>query len=479
MTVQAAAKLISVNRDAQTMLKLTPMTDSPAGTNVAFPGLCRWVRARMNARRSKGTAAVLGDWGRRFALATLICAGAPISAWAQPVELGASVETLLDLARAQSPDLAAMRYEADAAAQRVQPAGALADPVLRVELEDIGRGSGSNPLPTRIGATKYTLMQPLPAWGKRDLRREVAAADAAQSSARAAASWTELAARIKTAYARYYLAAGTERLTLEILDLNSRLEQIAQARYAGGLAAQQDAIRAQVEQTALRSELIALDSEKRQLRVRLNALLAREGTAPLAEPRALRPLPAQTVFDAPAIAERARAVNPLLLAEEARLRGAEKNRELTLRNRYPDFLVGVSPTQTGSRISSWGVMFEMNIPLQQATRRAQENEAEAMIGAARSRVQALANQLLGELAENLAGIDAARRTEALATTQLLPQSELSLRSALAAYENGRVDFATLLDAQRQIRKARQDRLKAQVEGQLRLAEIERILGEDL
>ena len=417
-----------------------------------------------------------------FLLAGLIVAGVSVSAGAQSVELGASVESLLDYARARNPELAMTRYEADAAAQRVQPAGALADPVLRVELEDINR-SGSVPgigqLPNRIGAAKYTLMQPLPAWGKRDLRRDVASADAVQASARAAVTWTELAARIKTAYARYYLAAGTERITLEIVDLNSRLEQVAQARYAGGLATQQDAIRAQVEETALRSELIALDSEKRQLRARLNALLARDSSAALAEPKVLRPLPALAVLDAVSIAQRARAVNPSLQVEEARLRAAERNRELTLRNRYPDFLVGVSPTQTGARISSWGVMVEMNIPLQQTSRRSQESEAEALVGAARSRAQAVANTLLGDLAENLAGVDAARRAEALTTTTLLPQSELSLRSSLAAYENGRVDFTTLLEAQRQIRKARQELLKAQVDARLRLFEVERILGEDL
>jgi outer membrane protein TolC len=124
-------------------------------------------------------------------------------------------------------------------------------------------------------------------------------------------------------------------------------------------------------------------------------------------------------------------------------------------------------------------MLEMNIPLQQESRRSQEREAEAMVSAARSRTEALSNQLLGDLAGNLAALDAARRTEALMRTQLLPQSDLSLQSALAAYETGKVDFATLLDAQRQIRKARQDILKAQVDAQMRLADIERILGEDL
>jgi outer membrane protein TolC len=87
--------------------------------------------------------------------------------------------------------------------------------------------------------------------------------------------------------------------------------------------------------------------------------------------------------------------------------------------------------------------------------------------------------LLGDLAGSLAALDGARRTATLVETQLLPQSELSLRAALAAYENGRADFATLLDAQRQIRKAQMDHLKAQAEAQMRLAEIERIVGEDL
>ncbi|OUM00435.1 TolC family protein [Variovorax sp. JS1663] len=419
---------------------------------------------------------------RRLVLGALIGIGAVLSASAQPAALGASVDSLLDHARGHNPELAAMRLEAVAATQRVQPAGALPDPVLRVELENInnyGNDARPNLLPARVGDTKYTVIQPLPAWGKRDLRRDVAAADAQQAGARAAATWSELAARIKAAYAQYYLAAANVRLTQEILDLMARLEQVAQARYAGGLAAQQDAIRAQLEQTAMRSELIALDNEKRQLRVRLNTLLARDAAAPLAEPQSLRPLPALTVLDTSALASRARNANPSLQAEEARLLGAEKNRELTRRNRYPDLQVGVVPTQVGSRITTWGVMVEMNIPLQQSSRRAQEREAEAMVGAARSRSEAVANQLLGELGESLAGIEAAKRSETLVATQQLPQAELSFRSALAAYENGKVDFATLLDAQRQIRKARLDRLKAQVEAQLRLAETERILGEDL
>lgn len=397
-------------------------------------------------------------------------------------ELGADLAGLLELARARNPDLAAMRLQARAAEERIEPAGALPDPVLRVELENVnnyGSSAGPNLLPWKVGDTKYTLMQQIPLWGKRDLRRDAAAADARQASARSSEIGNELAARIKIGYAQYFLAAGNERLAREVLDLMTRLEQLAQARYAGGLAAQQDAIRAQLEQTAVRAELIALDKDKRQVQARLNALLDRDPQAPLAEPRALPPIPAVSVLDAGALAERARARNPDLAAQEAALHSAEAARELTRRNRYPDILVGISPTQMGSRITNWGLMLEVNIPLQRESRRSQEREAEATVGAQRASAQALAGRLLGELGENLAGLDAARRSAALVTSQLLPQSQLSFRSALAAYENGKVDFATLLDAQRQIRKARSDLLDAQVQARLRLAEIERIVGADL
>jgi outer membrane protein TolC len=397
-------------------------------------------------------------------------------------ELGADLDGLLAYARAQSPELAAMRHEAEAAGQRVQPAGALPDPVLRVELENINNyGNDASPslLPSKVGDTKYTFMQPFPLWGKRDLRRDVATAEAQRADALTSAAWNELSAKLKVAFAQYYLADGTERILREDIDLLSRMVQLTQSRYAGGLAAQQDAIRAQLEKSAVSGELINLDTEMRQAQVRINALLGRDVAAPLAGPQALRALPPVSVLDATTLVQRARAANPALAAEEARVRGAQSSRELVQKNRYPDVLVGVVATQMGSRITTWGLMFEMNIPLQQDSRRAMEKESEVMLSAQGERVQATSNQLLGVLGENLVALDSARRWEALSMTQLMPQAELSLQSALAAYENGKIDFATLLDAQRQIRKARQDHLKAQVEAQIRLAEIERIVGEDL
>ena len=87
--------------------------------------------------------------------------------------------------------------------------------------------------------------------------------------------------------------------------------------------------------------------------------------------------------------------------------------------------------------------------------------------------------MLSDLSEELAGIEAAQRTEQLAKSSLQPQAELSYQAALASYENGKLDFATLLDAQRQVRTAKQSQLKAQLDAQMRLAEIEKLTGDSL
>jgi outer membrane protein TolC len=135
--------------------------------------------------------------------------------------------------------------------------------------------------------------------------------------------------------------------------------------------------------------------------------------------------------------------------------------------------------QTRNRISEWELMFEINIPLQQGSRRADEREALSMLAAAQARKEAAANELLAQLGEQLAALEAARQVESLTRASLLPQADLTLQAALAGYETGKVDFATVLDAQRQVRQAQLNLIRTRAEARMRLAEIERLLGEEL
>ena len=420
----------------------------------------------------------------RLALLAAVVLLAAAGARAQPAGqlIGGEVESLLEFARSRHPEFAALRAEAAAAAERVEPAGALPDPMFRTELRDItneGKDASSNLLPPRIGSTRYIFSQSVPWFGKRDLRRDVAGAGADEAQARARAGWIELATRIKLAYAQHHVHLVSIRYAQENLDLMRRVAEISRTRYASGFGSQQDALRAQSEIIAMETDLVMLEGESKQTAARIRALLGRPENLTLRPPEKLRLLPPPAKLEMAELEGRLKANNPQLAADNARIAGAEKGRDLVERNRYPDVSFGVAPTQVGKRVAEWELMLELNIPLQQESRRAQEREAELMVDAARLRRQGNLNQALAELSESLAGLEVARRLESLVSTGLLPQAELNLNAALAAYENGRVDFAAVLDAHRQLRRARGELVKARGDQQIRLAEIEKMLGEDL
>ncbi len=390
---------------------------------------------------------------------------------------GATLPELLIWAEQHNPELAAMRHEADAAEARIQPAGALPDPMFSVEWRDIPNDSDFTLAPSQVGSVKYTVAQTLPLGGKLESKQRIAEAEAEKARRQRSTLSTALRAKLATAFIQRYQARQNEVLLKEELMFLREVERVAQIRHANGLTPQQDALKAQIEQTMLKADLVTVATEQRQASAKLNALLGRPANAPLAEPRVLPPMPKPAAL-ADAM-DRALDANPEWLTQAAAITAAQQNQRLVHANRYPDLTVSVSPIQAGNRLESWEFMLSVNIPLQQTSRRSQEREAAEMLSAAQLRQDAIANQIQGDLQEQRAALDAARQQEALIRTSLLPQADLTFQAALASYQTGRVDFTTLLDAQRQMRRARFGQLKALLEQHLRLAEIERLVGAPL
>lgn len=310
-----------------------------------------------------------------------------------------NLQGLLQWADTHNPELSAMRYEIEAADERIIPAGALPDPVLRAELQDFagpGAPDSFNPLPGQGSGTKYTLMQSFPLWGKRDLRKEVATAEMEQVKGKREATVSEIHARIKSAYAQYYQAVGLKKLNGQILRLLSDLEAVTQTRYSSGLVPQQDVIRAQIEKTMLQSETINLDTEQHHAMTKLNTALGRSQHAPIQEPQSLRKIPAEKL-EVTMLQDKLFKTNPQIATQSAQIAVADASKRLVEKNRYPDVILGISPIQRGSRIDSWEAMVEVNIPIRFESRHAQENEAVAMLAAAKERQQSITNQVTGEL----------------------------------------------------------------------------------
>tara|TARA_R110001583_G_scaffold191541_3_gene356952 strand:+ start:1847 stop:3088 length:1242 start_codon:yes stop_codon:yes gene_type:complete len=324
---------------------------------------------------------------RRLLATSVLCAllgAAP--ALADGPMLGASVDGLIEHARLHNPAFAAERAEAEAARERVEPAGALPDPAFQIELMDATntmRGGGTTILPGEVGETRYSVVQSFPAWGKRELDVRAATARAGRADAGREAVWLELSASIKAAWLRYYAADREAVLNRDALRLLQGLEEITLSRYRLGLLPQQAVLRAQREITAQRLSRVAVEQRRRTAAAALNALLARTPDSPLAAPAEPAPL-----VDLPPIDQlltHTRDRNPLLAAEAAGVEAARFERDRTWRDRYPDFSIGLTNNRPRGGDPSWDVMFEVMIPLQQSARRAREREATYMLTAADAR----------------------------------------------------------------------------------------------
>jgi hypothetical protein len=119
------------------------------------------------------------------AAASLLALAAGVAAQT-PVDeagLGRDLNGVLQYLEARNPELRAMALEADAAQQRLGPAGALPDPMFGIELRDI---PVSDPTlsPALAGSTRYALRQMFPLGDKRGLRRGVAEAEVSAAEAR-------------------------------------------------------------------------------------------------------------------------------------------------------------------------------------------------------------------------------------------------------------------------------------------------------
>lgn len=392
--------------------------------------------------------------GRRFSVvAFALAVGASVgcrAALAADEAPGRTVESVRAWVIERNPELKVFSLEAAAAAERPQPAGALPDPMLRIDLDGIDRKRPQIG-PSQVGQTSYEIRQRFPFWGKRELARDAARAQADASAGMRDARALDVLAEAERAYVRYWHSGRALEVLDRILALIGDVESLARARYGNGLVPMQDALRAQLERTAMQRERIDLGAMRGEAVANLNATLGRSPNATLAEPQATPELPVAHSFET--LLSGIQAAHPELRAALAEAAAAGKERALTYRNRYPDLTLGFAPIQMGDRVDSWRLMFEVEVPLQQTTRRSQESQARLMEQAALARTEAVRTQLLGMAGERWAQWQAARQQLELVESTLLPQSEASYRAAIAGYRVGSLDFTTLLEAVRQWRAA--------------------------
>ncbi|MBF0462014.1 MAG: TolC family protein [Magnetococcales bacterium] len=395
----------------------------------------------------------------------------------QPV--GASVAELLALARQMNPERAAAALEADAAIARAQGAGTLPDPQFQYLMDTITKNH--NGLPGRLAVEKYELQQTLPWWGKRALQQGMAEAESQEAQDKLADVEAEIALRIKTAYADYHRVHLSMDQTAELRQIMRTLVQFAQFRYAQGMATQLEATAAEAERGALDVEQVRLGKERGRIRSRLNALVNRKPDAPVVEHPQLRPLPPPATLDYATLLQRAQAQNPALAMLEARTQAAQQDHQLSGKAWYPDVSVslGLVQNRNAGEDNGFEAMVALNIPVQWEARRAKERETAAKLKAVQAQQASEQLRIDAALQETLLSLEEAREVAQLTQNTLLPQARIALQSALQGYQTGTTEAVAVLDAVQRLKRFQIDLLKAQFEAQVRLAEIERLIGDDL
>jgi len=388
---------------------------------------------------------------------------------------GSSLLQVIDLAKEASPLLRARGLDADAARVRVEIDSALPDPMLRVTSDEIDRTFGP-----RQNKMIYSIEQEIPLWGRRELRRSLAQTEINRRIADRQMADAELVEKVKVSYAEYYKADTALREVQHLHGALHGLASLARERYAVGKDSLQEIFKAEADSTRTQNDITRLTAEHRASIGRLNALLGRPLSAPLAPPSTPRAIPPKPSLDPDKLLELAARTSPVLSVGNAAISASEHQRRLADLSRYPDLVISAGAIdRSGNGPNGFMAGIGFKIPLQWDVHSAGQREARLKEAASRADRDAMLVTVAGDLAEIATTLVGTIDVLEAMKSQLLAQTQGAADSALAAYRSNRGDLMNVLHAKHDLADLRLKLLDLEFDVQRQLAAIERLVGEDL
>jgi outer membrane protein TolC len=386
------------------------------------------------------------------------------------------IEAVVAEALPRNPEIEAARHRWQAAKERAPQARALDDPEFKIEFFN----TPQNLDVTRTENTIFGLSQRFPYPGKLGLKEGLAIKEAEMAASMLLAKEREVAAQVKAAYYELFLAHKAIEVHHQQIALLKEFFDIANARFRAGKVAQVDVLKATVEVSKLFNILPVLEQQRETAKAKLNILLNRAPQSLLGEPvEPAGPRERRTLEDLQQMAIQNR---PELRALDLELVRSQTATALAQKQYYPDFNVMVERFQNFGSRDGFGAVMTMSLPFSFWTKPKYDagvREAAANQDSAKAAFQVLQNQILFEVKDLLAKIEAAEKLITLYKTTVIPQAQQTLESARAGYKAAKVEFLTLLDAERAIKDFTLDYYRALTAFEQRMAELERAVGGDL
>lgn len=353
------------------------------------------------------------------------------------------LQQLIEQALENNPEIKAMQRRFDRVRARIPQAKALDEPMLSV-------GYMGNLTPFTLqtddpsSGRTISISQDLPFPGKRSLRGKVASSEADAEWWAFEQTRRNVVAEVKDAYFDLYYLGKALGVVTKTKVLLEQFTKIAEVRYSVGKGIQQDVLKAQVQFSKLIEQQTMLEQRKEVAEARLNSLLYREPESPVGTPDELKPR--DFPYSLAQLNETAFANYPELKAQRRKIEGAQYAIQLAKKEFYPDFSVGFTYVNRPAMPEMYGLTVGIKLPVFYAQKqRPALTEATASFEAEKRSLENTTTLLMFKIRDKYLAQTTAKRLLSLYSTTLVPQSSLSLESALAGYEVGKVDFLTLLD----------------------------------
>lgn len=380
-------------------------------------------------------------------------------------ELTASsgLSNYLAYALLNQPKVEAAYFDWLASVERITVQRSLPDPQLtfQLDIQDV------------VTSLMPGLMLNFPGMGKLRAAGELAAASSKGGFFAFKAASLESAYDVKRTYYRLYFLDQKIQVNRENLALLEDLEKLARTQNEVGKATLQDVLRAQIEQSRLKNDIVNLEDSREPLLAQFKAALGLRPDDPAP------PVPSNfesTPLNVPAdkMLEAALAENMLLKSMSADVHAAEAAIRLAYKARMPDTSIGLmaDAKMSPTLYRPWGTV---SIPLWRDKLAAQVAEAQANKRAGEARLSAGQISLAVEIAQRAFVFREATRNLELLQNELLPKQQQSLDLARSAYLGGQVDFLNLTDVEQTLLRFKLDQVEAQTQRELSLAELSLIM----
>src|SRR5712675_2119118 len=390
----------------------------------------------------------------------------------------ASLRDLLTEAEQHNPQIRAARQGWEAAKQIPTQVSTLPDPQFTAQQVSVG-----SPRPfagyTNSDFAYFGLgiSQDIPYPGKLQLRGETAKRDADVVQQQLETVRRSVLANVKSAYFRLAYLSKTLGILESDGQLLEQVEKAADARYRSGMGNQHDLLQAQLERTKLLREIAMHHLEVAKAQAQIKHLLNRSQSSPDIEPADLNETPLPYTFDE--LLSAARNQNPAIAGAQKMIERQSLQVDLAHKDFYPDFNLQYmwQRTDPAQFRAYYMLSFSVRVPIYRNRKQRPElAQAEAELSRSRSEYEAQSQQASFELRTDY---DTAQKTaELLKIYQdgLLPQARTEFEAGIAAYQNNRQDFQSLVTSFLDVLHLDEEYWQSVADRETALARLEQVTG---